>query len=132
MSNENIDTSHEIRIVDELEVAKIFAFARAGVRNIRFRMASDKVDALLHHAEEFARTRDIRISVSIIEPSGTRVLTYGLAGAAAGATVGFVVGGLGGAAIGAGIGTVAGVTVAHVNIRIHINEQGLDTLVALA
>jgi hypothetical protein len=132
MSNENIDTSREIRIVDEFEVAKIFAFARAGVRKIRFRMASEKVDTLLHHAEEFAHAHDIKISVSIIEPSGTRVLTYGLAGAATGATVGFLFGGLGGAVIGGGIGTVAGIAVAHVNIRIHFDEHGPDAVVALA
>lgn len=119
----------EILVQKEFEVAKIIAFARAGVRDISFRMPAEFLDVLLRRAEQYAHENDLWLSIRIVSPNGDRLLTFGLIGACAGAGIGWSIGGPSGAVVGAGAGLVAGMIIAHVQLTVVFRNEQSDVLV---
>lgn len=118
------NTKTQIVVTKEWEVAKVLAFARARIPNVVFELSGDLVPELLRRAEVYARENGLRIGVSIVSPSETRVLAYGAAGLVAGAGIGYALGGAPGALVGAVAGATAGVALAHVMIHIHVRDGG--------
>ena len=120
-----------IQIEKEWELAKIIAFARAGVRNVKFVIGKNHIDALLRKIEEYARSNDVRIKINISTPDGDRKLVFGLFGAGMGAAIGGLIGGFSGAIIGVGMGTGLGIAASYIEIYISINGGENDAMVAL-
>lgn len=119
-----LNTKTQIVVTNEWEVAKVLAFARARVPGVVFGLSGNLVPELVRRAEAYAREHDLRVGVSIVSASDTRVLAFGATGLVAGAGIGFAVGGAPGALVGAIAGATAGVALAHVMIHVHVREDG--------
>lgn len=120
------------RIEKEVELAKVFAYLRAGVRGKQFTLAEELVEPLLKEMEAWATDNGVRLHVALQHPDGIKVLVLGAGGMVAGAAVGFLLTGNAVGALAGGLfGAAAGIAVSHVDVRLTYTGIGTGVVVAL-